>query len=70
MASPEFPLIVWPQFTCDYTDTHGMKCTCVASKRIHFSASHPFDHMNLCETHLAEFKIWVWCEILVDGRVN
>lgn len=61
--------ILWPQFTCSYTDSRGNKCGCVAAKRIHFSADHPFDHMDLCIPHLTEYQNWVWCQPLTDGRV-
>lgn len=62
--------IIWPRFMCGYTDSKGVHCTCVASKRIHFSTDHPFDHMDLCASHLEEYKTWVWCEVLTDGRVH
>jgi hypothetical protein len=62
--------MTWPQFYCSYVDSHGCCCNQVAAKRIHFSTEHPFDHMDLCLTHLEEYKTWVWCEVLVDGRVH
>lgn len=67
MSEP--PAIVLPQFQCSYTDSHGKKCESVATKRIHFSDGHPFDHMDLCEKHQLEYQNWIWCQPLTEGRV-
>lgn len=45
---------------CSYHNRDGLRCERQAIKRVVFSVDHPFDYSDLCETHMAEYKCFVW----------
>lgn len=52
---------------CQYKDTNGVQCANVATKRLQYSSSHPFDHMDVCAQHLKEFSYYRYSESIDDS---
>lgn len=57
-------IIELPEWQCSYVNSKGVRCTKCAVNRIHFSADHPFDHVDLCDEHLEEYRGYVWTQNL------
>jgi hypothetical protein len=54
-------------WACAHCGKHGEVCTNDATRRIQFSADHPFDHVDLCETHFIEYSGYVWVQSLLPN---
>ena len=52
------------RWQCQYRNVKGVQCPSKAVLRLHFSASHPFDHFDVCETHVSEYKVYSWTQTL------
>lgn len=61
------------RWQCSFHDSNGLRCPNEALKRIHFNGEHPFDHMDACDKHMEEYKIFVWIQDLIgygERRLN
>lgn len=52
---------------CSHTNSRGVSCTNQAAHRIHFSSEHPFDHIDLCLTHISEYSGFCWTQNLLPN---
>lgn len=50
------------RWQCRVYDKNGKRCQNEALARIHFSSTHPFNHTDVCEIHLNEYKIFCWVQ--------
>jgi len=54
------------QWLCQKVDADGNRCAKTAVHRLHFSKDHPFDFLDVCETHLDEYTDYLWVQYMKE----
>lgn len=54
------------RWQCSFISISGVRCESAASFRLHFSASHPFEHVDVCPFHVKEYGHFMWIQTGIE----